>query len=527
MKNPDPLNRRHKGQFDSASPACLRYLLLKTPEFLTHGFRGWERIRALDFNPQGAYAPFRVARAPLADLRTYFSSIRTYFPVFDPPSPSLEVKISILRSRARSTPEFFAYPLFLFSSKPTGVMPSDFNAQGFSVTGSRLEIGTDDEGVELTEWSSVANQVKLEEIETLRVICSPRDEQAQWCRELLALAPRFQRLRWFHLLPKTSNNPENYPLTPTDLAPFLAAVPTLEMIDLEYALWQGAALPRLDHLREFSWIAPLPTGTALQKVVTALGPSVKTLALDFGMALNGADPQWTKAHWLEVLTKNKVRPHRLHLTGIHCGDRWLEALFRSGLLQEVRHLDLSSNQFSGAEVALLQKHATKLPQLEKLVITADEIDGQEEDIDPQVYENLKAALGPGRVKLESEGDWSPFDPSRRVVRANKGNVARDAAPRATPSSSAPALTPAAAADPAARPSTEATVSPGTRRFTSTEGGANKFWAVSVNGADLTVHFGRIGTQGQRQTKTFPTPEAAQAEQSKLIREKTKKGYVEA
>jgi predicted DNA-binding WGR domain protein len=46
------------------------------------------------------------------------------------------------------------------------------------------------------------------------------------------------------------------------------------------------------------------------------------------------------------------------------------------------------------------------------------------------------------------------------------------------------------------------------------------------GAALTVRFGRIGSNGQIQTKTFPSAAKAAAERDKLIREKAKKGYVE-
>ncbi len=65
-----------------------------------------------------------------------------------------------------------------------------------------------------------------------------------------------------------------------------------------------------------------------------------------------------------------------------------------------------------------------------------------------------------------------------------------------------------------------------REFHFTDGTSNKFWAVGLNDKNLTVHFGRIGTAGQAQEKTFPTAEAAKKEHDKLIAEKTKKGYVE-
>jgi predicted DNA-binding WGR domain protein len=42
-----------------------------------------------------------------------------------------------------------------------------------------------------------------------------------------------------------------------------------------------------------------------------------------------------------------------------------------------------------------------------------------------------------------------------------------------------------------------------------------------------VQFGRVGTKGQTQTKTFATPEAAAREREKLIRSKLAKGYAES
>ncbi len=66
----------------------------------------------------------------------------------------------------------------------------------------------------------------------------------------------------------------------------------------------------------------------------------------------------------------------------------------------------------------------------------------------------------------------------------------------------------------------------TRSFTFEEGNSRKFWEVSTNGSALTVRFGRIGTDGQTQLKSFSSPDAAQAEAAKLIGSKLKKGYVE-
>ncbi len=62
-------------------------------------------------------------------------------------------------------------------------------------------------------------------------------------------------------------------------------------------------------------------------------------------------------------------------------------------------------------------------------------------------------------------------------------------------------------------------------FQYTDDKSNKFWKISLDGKSFTVHFGRIGTAGQTQTKDFGSPEAAELEHDKLIAEKLRKGYV--
>jgi uncharacterized protein (TIGR02996 family) len=65
-----------------------------------------------------------------------------------------------------------------------------------------------------------------------------------------------------------------------------------------------------------------------------------------------------------------------------------------------------------------------------------------------------------------------------------------------------------------------------RAFQYSDAKSHKFWNIDVSVNSFTVTFGKVGTAGQTQTKAFPTPEKAQAEADKLIREKTAKGYVE-
>ena len=66
-----------------------------------------------------------------------------------------------------------------------------------------------------------------------------------------------------------------------------------------------------------------------------------------------------------------------------------------------------------------------------------------------------------------------------------------------------------------------------RRFEFSEGTSNKFWEIEQDGQDLNIRWGRIGTQGQSQTKGFADEAKATAAMTKLIDEKSGKGYVEA
>ena len=59
------------------------------------------------------------------------------------------------------------------------------------------------------------------------------------------------------------------------------------------------------------------------------------------------------------------------------------------------------------------------------------------------------------------------------------------------------------------------------------GAASKFWEVTVDGSTINIRFGKIGVaNGQTTVKEFDSNEEALAQVEKLIKEKTKKGYVE-
>ena len=65
-----------------------------------------------------------------------------------------------------------------------------------------------------------------------------------------------------------------------------------------------------------------------------------------------------------------------------------------------------------------------------------------------------------------------------------------------------------------------------RRFEFVEGTSSKFWEISTGGNNVTVRYGRIGTNGQTQTKSFTNPNAAAQHAEKQIASKLAKGYRE-
>ena len=65
-----------------------------------------------------------------------------------------------------------------------------------------------------------------------------------------------------------------------------------------------------------------------------------------------------------------------------------------------------------------------------------------------------------------------------------------------------------------------------RRFEFVGGTSAKFWMAEVVGKTFSIVFGRLGTDGQRKDKDFPTPEAATKELEKKIAEKLREGYAE-
>ena len=65
-----------------------------------------------------------------------------------------------------------------------------------------------------------------------------------------------------------------------------------------------------------------------------------------------------------------------------------------------------------------------------------------------------------------------------------------------------------------------------RRFEFVEGTSSKFWEITTDNREVTVRYGRIGSNGQTQTKSFISDAAANNDALRQINAKLAKGYRE-
>jgi len=130
-----------------------------------------------------------------------------------------------------------------------------------------------------------------------------------------------------------------------------------------------------------------------------------------------------------------------------------------------------------------------------------------------------------RYQELSDGGVPRFPSFVRV----RGDVAQPAASAAPAKAKSASMKSAAApkAPGAEAPAKAAANASNARYFEFVEGTSSKFWEISIDGCDVTVRYGRIGTDGQSKTKTFGDEAAAQSHADNLIEEKTDKGYVES
>lgn len=66
--------------------------------------------------------------------------------------------------------------------------------------------------------------------------------------------------------------------------------------------------------------------------------------------------------------------------------------------------------------------------------------------------------------------------------------------------------------------------PDFERYVNTANGSNKFWEISLEGTNIIVQYGRVGTKGQRMAKAFDNEDDALKEKRKLIAQKLAKEY---
>ncbi len=136
-----------------------------------------------------------------------------------------------------------------------------------------------------------------------------------------------------------------------------------------------------------------------------------------------------------------------------------------------------------------------LARLEKL-LQGQEMEAETEPEEEEPVETIKPPAA-----LETA---TPVPPLKVGDETKQANV---------PESVPPAAPPAAA--------------PGSvRHFEFIAGSSRKFWEIALSANSFTVRFGRIGTAGQSQTKTFADEAKAKREAESLIAEKVKKGYLE-
>jgi DNA ligase-1 len=111
--------------------------------------------------------------------------------------------------------------------------------------------------------------------------------------------------------------------------------------------------------------------------------------------------------------------------------------------------------------------------------------------------------------------------------ASSGSKPARAKPAAEPSGKTAVTSEPAKKTPVSKPVSTPAAGSGTKRyFQFVEGNSSKFWEISVAGTDVTVRFGRIGSDGQTKTKSFSDEAGAREHADELIEEKTGKGYSE-
>jgi len=262
-------------------------------------------------------------------------------------------------------------------------------------------------------------------------------------------------------------------------------------------------------------------GAAQDSVVARLAEALRAAGFDVELSVghshfqcdlavkNPGDPDFSLAVFVDtesyyrerdVLEREVLRPKLLRAFG------WSVA----HVLAKDWHED------SGAVVTRLEQQLRgEPPKLAEPPEPAEIAPGEIEPLsDREVWlERGPAAVAPAPSSSEPVDPMDPMDP-----------MDEEASEPSSPASPAPATPPEPSPPPVQRLSQ--LLSGQTRYFEFIGGTSKKYWHVTVDGSELVVSFGRIGTAGQLKRRSFASETMARHEAEKLIREKLGKGYQE-
>lgn len=142
------------------------------------------------------------------------------------------------------------------------------------------------------------------------------------------------------------------------------------------------------------------------------------------------------------------------------------------------------------------------------------------ELTPKQIEGLKGWFAAGQPASKHPDSWSNL--WKKLSPGMKAAVKEEIGSAQAPAAKAPAPAPAAG-QPSLAAATKIKVD--APLLENTEHGHNKFWAISVFGATVKTHYGKIGTMGKETVKEYPSEAAAKNAAVKLMEQKKAKGYV--
>jgi predicted DNA-binding WGR domain protein len=171
------------------------------------------------------------------------------------------------------------------------------------------------------------------------------------------------------------------------------------------------------------------------------------------------------------------------------------------------------------------------------ILRGEEIREQLEPAGDEAFERVLPRRGSGSIQPSADSSPEAQDPANALrpdepKRAHPGDSFSESSPqdlaRAPHEQTIERTGPPVSAPEAPTPKPVPSAGPvgPVRHFEFIGGSSRKFWEISVAGNSFTVRFGRIGTSGQSQTKTFADGALAKREAEHLVAEKLKKGYTE-